>query len=221
MSRSVGASEDEESTRPGRSEQAYSLGRVLSISDGVFAFALTLLVVSLAVPVGSDQDSLTTQLLAQQPSYRSYALSFAVIALTWYTHHQIFRYVLRTDATLIALNFLALLVVAVLPFPTAVLGHNVTDPVAAVLYAVTIAMSGVFSAVIWWYATHRRRLVRANLPDRTVKVRMYRTVSVPVLFFASIPIAVWSPLAAQVGWIVIWLGYVVSLQLPWSWLNPD
>ena len=194
---------------------------MLSISDGVFAFALTLLVVSLAVPSGTSHQSLGEQLLAQEPSYRSYALSFAVIALTWYTHHQIFRYVLRTDATLIALNFLALLVVAVLPFPTAVLGHNVTDPVAAVLYAVTIAMSGVFGAAIWWYATHRRRLVRANLPERTVRVRMYRTLSVPVLFFASIPIAVWSPVAAQVGWIVIWLAYVVSIQLPWSWLNPD
>lgn len=70
-------------------------------------------------------------------------------------------------------------------------------------------------------ATHRRLLVRANLSEWTVKVRMYRALSVPVLFFASIPIAVWSPVAAQVGWIVIWLGYVVSLQLPWSWLNPD
>lgn len=221
MSRPIGAKEDEESTERGRSEQAYSLGRVLSISDGVFAFALTLLVVSLAVPTATSHESLGEQLLAQEPSYRSYALSFAVIALTWYTHHQIFRYVLKTDATLIALNFLALLVVAVLPFPTAVLGHNVTDRVAAVLYAVTIGMSGVFSAAIWWYATHRRRLVRSNLPERIVRVRMYRNLSVPGLFFASIPIAVWSPVGAQVGWIVIWLAYVISLQLPRAWLNPD
>lgn len=193
-------------------EQAYSLGRILAISDGVFAFALTLLVVQLTVPDLGTGGSLGSGLLDETPSYFSYALSFAVIATTWYGHHSNFKYIRRSDGRLIALNFASLLLIAVLPFPTAVLGRYGHDPVAAVIYAVTIALTGLFGAAVWWYATHRRRLVSRDLDDRVVRLRTYRTLTVPAVFLISIPIAVWRPEAAEVGWTVIWFLYFAVLH---------
>lgn len=204
--------EDEEVGLGEGREQAYSLGRILAISDGVFAFALTLLVVQLSVPDLGSHDSLGSRLLEQTPTYFSYALSFAVIATTWYGHHSNFKYIRRSDGWLVALNFGSLLLIAILPFPTAVLGHNGHDPVAAVIYAVTIALTGLFGAAVWWHATHRRRLVRSDLQDRVVRLRTYRTLTVPTVFLISIPIAAWRPEVAEIGWTVIWVLYFAFLH---------
>jgi hypothetical protein len=119
-------------------QQAYGLGRILALSDGVFAFSLTLLVVSLSVPTANSDSTLATQLLDQGPTYFSYLISFVAVASIWYGHHESFKYIRRYDGRLIALNFGSLLVIAFLPFPTAVLGHNQQEPLAAILYALTI-----------------------------------------------------------------------------------
>jgi uncharacterized membrane protein len=194
-------------------EQAYGLGRILAISDGVYAFALTLLVVQLTVPSGaSSQSSLASQLLEQVPSYFSYFLSFAAIGMTWYGHHETFKYIRRYDHWLIALNFGSLLLIAVLPFPTAILGRNGNQPLAAVIYAVTLSLTGLIAASIWWYATHRRRLVSPDLQHRIVRFRFFRMLSVPAIFLVSIPIALWRPEVAEIAWAVLWLALFRVLQ---------
>lgn len=199
-------SDDEEVSEGDSRQQEYGLGRILAISDGVYAFALTLLVVQLVVPTAtSSQASLASQLLDQLPSYFSYFLSFAAIALTWYGHHENFKYIRRYDGRLIALNFASLLLIAVLPFPTAVLGRNGSQPLAAVMYAITLSLTGLFAAAIWWYATYRRRLVDHDLQNRIVRLRFFRTLSGPVVFLLSIPIALWRPYVAEVAWALLWI----------------
>ena len=80
------AGPDEERPQPGADEQAYGLARLLALRDGVFAFALTLLVVQLTVPTVSrgQLGQLGAQLLDRAPSYFSYLFSFVVISLYWY-----------------------------------------------------------------------------------------------------------------------------------------
>ena len=191
---------DEEVSEGNPGEQAYGLGRILALSDGVFAFALTLLVVQLTVPTASSHSSLSSQLLGQMPSYFSYVISFAAVASTWYGHHENFKYIRRYDGALIALNFGSLLLIAFLPFPTAVLGRNQHEPLAALVYAVTLALNNMFSAATWWYAIHRRRLVRHNLERRIIRLRFYRTLAGIAVFLFSIPVALWQPLAAEIIW---------------------
>lgn len=193
----------DETVSEGRgADQAYGLGRILALSDGVFAFALTLLVVQLTVPTGSNQDSLASQLQDQAPTYFSYVISFAAVASAWYGHHENFKYIHRYDGRLIALNFGSLLLIAFLPFPTAVLGRNQTEPLAAVAYAITLALSNLFSAATWWYATHGRRLVRKDLERPVVRLRFYRTLAGAGLFLLSIPLALFQPVAAEFVWSV-------------------
>ena len=210
--RSVDRSDDEEVSKGNPGEQAYGLGRILALSDGVFAFALTLLVVQLAIPAAASHTSLSSQLLDQMPSYFSYVISFTAVASTWYGHHENFKYIRRYDGRLIALNFGSLLLIAFLPFPTAVLGRNQHEPLAAVVYAMTLALNNMFSAATWWYAIHRRRLVRHNLEQRVVRLRFYRTLAGTAVFLLSIPVALWQPLAAEIAWSLFLVAIFVFLR---------
>ncbi len=184
-----------------RGQQAYGLGRILALSDGVFAFSLTLLVVSLSVPTATSNSTLAAQLADEAPTFFSYIISFVAVASIWYGHHESFKYIRRYDGRLIALNFGSLLLIAFLPFPTAVLGRNQQDSLAAVLYA--------------WHASHGRRLVRSDLSPQLVRLRFYRTLGGTFVFMLSIPVALWQPIAAEIVWSVFLVAiYVVFRGSP-------
>ncbi len=203
---------DEEVSEGEPGQQAYGLGRILALSDGVFAFSLTLLVVSLSVPTAASNSALASQLLDQAPNYFSYIISFAAVASIWYGHHETFKYIRRYDGRLIALNFGSLLLIAFLPFPTAVLGRNQQESLAAVIYALTLAVSNLFFAATWWHASHRRRLVRSDLSPQVVRLRFYRTLGGTFVFLLSIPIALWRPIAAEIVWSVFLVAIFVVLR---------
>ena len=76
-----------------------------------------------------------------------------MIARFWVTHHLAFQLIARYDATLVWLNLLLLMLVAFLPFPTAVLGEHIGSPAAAVLYATSVGLAGAASTAYWWYAS--------------------------------------------------------------------
>ncbi len=196
-------------------QQAYGLGRILALSDGVFAFSLTLLVVSLSVPTAASNSTLASQLADEAPTFFSYIISFVAVASIWYGHHESFKYIRRYDGRLIALNFGSLLLIAFLPFPTAVLGRNQQDSLAAVLYALTLAPSNLLFAATWWHASHGRRLVRSDLSPQLVRLRFYRTLGGTFVFLLSIPVALWQPIAAEIVWSVFLVAlYVVFRGSP-------
>ena len=203
--------EEDERTVARRREGDYRFGRILAVSDGVFAFSLTLLVVELVVPAASSNSALAEQLLAQWPELFSYLLSFAVVAVTWNGHHDTFRYVRHVDGWLIVLNFALLLLVAFLPFPTAVLGRNQNEPVAAVIYAVTLTLINLAGAAIWWYATRGHRLVDRDLDRHIVKKRFTRLAIGVVVFLVSIPVALWQPYVAEIMWLPLF-GVVLVIR---------
>src|SRR5215469_16375933 len=101
------------------------MGRILALSDGVFAIAMTLLILQIAIPATAGDGRLSRALLALWPRYLAYLLSFLVIARFWVIHHQAFRLIARFDTALVWLNLLLLLFVAFLPFPTSVLGQHI------------------------------------------------------------------------------------------------
>jgi uncharacterized membrane protein len=208
------AGADEERPDVDSHEQVYGLGRLLALSDGVFAFAMTLLVVQLLVPqLGPGQvGQLGTKLLDQMSSYVSYLISFTVISIYWYSHHRLFRYVRRWDAWLVALNLGALLFIAVMPFPTAIMGRYADQTLAVVIYAAILGSSGLFVWLMWWYCI-RRHLFTASLEQHTARQFRWRAFLTPAVFFLSIPIAFWQPRVAQASWGLIWLG-IYALSRP-------
>ena len=188
--------EDDETAEEG-------IGRILALSDGVFAIAMTLLILEIAVPATTSDAGLPHALLKLWPQYLAYVLSFVVIARFWVAHHQVFRLIARYDAVLMWLNLLLLMFVAFLPFPTAVLGKHSGSPAAAVLYAISVLLAGVASAAYWWYASGRGGLLRPGVGRAQVRALRARGLSGPVVFALTLPIAAFAPYAAEIVWVLV------------------
>jgi uncharacterized membrane protein len=187
----------------------------MTFSDGVFAIAMTLLVVQITVPLIPDTlpkaeigHRLATGLTALGPAYFSFGVSFVVIAAYWVAHHRIFIEVRRHDTGLVWLNLLLLLCIVFIPFPTAVLGRYGDQTVAAVFYAATLAATGVVSGVVTAYAD-RRGLTDLS-GDPVPGLRIVRSAIPPLVFLASIPVALVSPSAAEYSWVSL---FVLNLFL--------
>jgi uncharacterized membrane protein len=146
-------------------------GRMEAFSDGVFAIAITLLILEITVPTGS-QDDLLRAVGDQWPSYLAYVVSFSTIGGVWLAHTAITEYLGRANAMLIRLNLLLLLVVSFLPFPTRLLAEYTGDDeagrISTTIYGVTLLTAAVLVSVLWRYAV-RERLVRPDMADEEVQ----------------------------------------------------
>ena len=138
-------------------------GRIEAFSDGVFAVAITLLVLDLKVPVRGN-GSVARQVGNQWPAFAAYLTSFLVIGIIWVNHHTLMAKLARVDRSLLFINLLLLLTVVFIPFPTAVvaeyLRHGGWDAKVAVAFysAAMEAMSLAFSAVYLWAGRHHELL---------------------------------------------------------------
>jgi uncharacterized membrane protein len=158
----------------GSSPKGMSKHRVEALSDGVFAIAMTVLVLGLQVPEGGAGSELGARIAALWPKFASYVLSFIMLGVLWVGHHYQFHFIRKTDRGLLWLNLLFLLTVTFLPFGTAVLGNHFREPLAVVLYGGTIVVAGVSLLLHWMYAT-RRKFVADELDpriDRLLKARI-------------------------------------------------
>ena len=177
------------------------IGRILALSDGVFAIALTLLILDIVLPARTNDDNLGQTLLHIWPRYLAYALSFLVIARFWVIHHQTFKLIVRDNTTLVWLNFLLLFFIAFLPFPTAVIGAHEGSAAAAVLYAIAVCLTGASSAAYLWYATGRANLIRPDVGRGQIRAMRARSMSGPVFFALTVPVAAFVPYLAEALWI--------------------
>jgi uncharacterized membrane protein len=167
--------------------------RIEAFSDGVFAIAITLLVLDLRIPTreGSDASGLLDAILGLWPSYFAYALSFTMIGIYWANHDYLFKLFARTDHGLNVLNLLLLMFIAFLPFPTHVLGTHWPDeagrPVSVTFYAVGLLLPAAAWLALWLYASHNNRLVRHGLDQgflRKLTLQFAGTVAVYALAVA-------------------------------------
>jgi TMEM175 potassium channel family protein len=177
-------------------------GRIVAFSDGVFAIAITLLVLSLHIPEHLHGESLGEALWDQRQDFFAYAVSFAVIGRFWVIHHRLFGDVVAFDGRLLALNILYLAWIVLIPFSSEVLGDHGGDKDAVILYAVNLA--GV--AVLGWlmaYDAHRSGLARLGTrEEREFRVRAF---FVAIVFLASIPLAFVSAGLAPLLWLLLFL----------------
>jgi TMEM175 potassium channel family protein len=198
--------EDDEAAEEG-------IGRILALSDGVFAVAITLLIFEIALPATTSAADLPKALLGLWPRYLAYVVSFVVIARFWVAHRMAFQLIARDDAVLVWLNLLLLMFVAFLPFPTAVVGEHGGSPAAAIFYASSVILASLASAAYWWYASGRGGLLRPDARRAQVRAMRARGLASPVFFALTLPIAVFAPYAAEIVWLFIfpltWLVFVL------------
>jgi uncharacterized membrane protein len=166
-------------------------GRVLAFSDGLFAIAMTLLVVAIAVPAVSDADSvgaLWDALGDQEQDFVSFFISFAVIGRYWLAHHQFFARLEACDGHLITINLVYLAFVAFLPFPTDLLGTYFENPLSVAVYATNVAVISGLEVVLFRQA-HRRGLMRERLPEPVYRWGVVQSVAPVAFFLLSVPVA--------------------------------
>ena len=190
--------------------------RLVGFGSGVFALAMTLLVGQLAIPIiSSDKASseLPSQLLALAPRVVTLVIAFTVGATYWAAYRRIFSYVVGYDSVLFAMNFALLFLVALQPFATNLLGRYGYTSIAVMTYAGLLTLTGLVILVLWWYVTSGRRLIAADVDPVVVRHHMWRAAVPPFFFGASIPIAMISPVAAELSWIAIGLATVVLSRI--------
>jgi len=192
-------------------ETGSDLGRVLALSDGVFAIALTVLVLELTLPAATTEDTLGKALRDLSPKYFAYALSFLTIGMMWLIHRLLFRRIVRTNSTLLILNLLLLMAVAFQPFPTAVLGEFGGSPTAAVFYACSISATSCLSTGMWWYVSGPRSLLDPRTDPEWIRLGRIRTLVGTGVFLLSIPVAAIAPYVAEAMWV---LTFPVRLAIP-------
>jgi uncharacterized membrane protein len=145
-------------------------GRVEAFSDGVFAIAITLLILAVGFEQSIADGDLEHQLVHLWPAYIAYAISFLTVGIMWINHHQIFRHFRMVDRTLLLLNILLLMCISFTPFPTRVVAEHVHDAsdrqAAAVLYGITMTCTAICFFAVWYYGS--RRLLRPDADMREV-----------------------------------------------------
>jgi uncharacterized membrane protein len=184
--------------------------RVLAFSDGLYAIAMTLLVVGIGVPTLEDPDDvneLLRDLGDLWPEMLSFFISFAVIGRYWLAHHQFVSRLRAFDGGLIAINLVYLGFVAFLPFPTGLLGNYFENPISTSLYALTVAVVSGLEVALF------ARAYSAGLLQRSIPRDVFRWGAAvafsPVIFFLlSIPVAFVNTTAAVAFWFL-----AVPLQL--------
>lgn len=170
--------------------------RVEALTDGVFAVAMTLLVLDIKVPeleqaVASAE--LPYRLLALWPKFLSYAISFVILGVYWVGHHLQLSFIRSADRPLLWINILFLLWVALVPFSTALLSEYTKHRLAIAVYGGNMIAIGLTLALHWWYATARRRHVDPDVHPGLVRAAMSRVLMGPLLYLVAIVLSFFSP----------------------------
>ena len=178
-------------------------GRLETLCDGVWAIALTLLVLDLRVPTAETAvalGGLSRALLRLWPSYLGYAISFLILGIMWANHHSLFKLVARSDETFVYLNLLLLLFVALQPFPTALVADYLRDPgeraTAVMVYGAVMTATALTYNAVWWHASRGHRLLRPGVSPAVVQLRTKRFVAGPIFYLLATIIAYFSPVTS-------------------------
>ena len=186
--------------------------RLESFSDGVFAIAITLLVLEIGVPHVAANQSLGDALRHLWPSYFGYAVSFLTIGVMWINHHAMFKDIDRQNHTLLVLNLVLMMSISFLPFPTAVVAAYMRDSdqqlTAALTWGATLIVIAVAFQALWLYASINRRLIDEHVSDARLRSRTRRYLPGPLLYAAAIGLAFvhpWISLALYGLYALFWL----------------
>ena len=181
-----------------------ALERIAFFSDAVIAIALTLLAIDLRLPdvKGVDDAAFMRMLADLGPRYFAFVISFAVVALYWSAHHRMYRFIVRWDGGLLAVNMVFLFFVVQQPLLASMLGSYGNLASATAVYAIGLAALGFSSLGLWIYAL-RRHLVSSTMPQSFIRYTGIRSGGVAIAFALSALLALVSPLLAQVSWLVI------------------
>ncbi len=188
-------------SREERLSEAKETARLEAFSDGVFAIAITLLVLDIKVPepdlLKEKGIGLAGALLDEWPIYVAYVTSFITVLIMWANHHTLIDQVKRSDRQLLFLNGLLLMSVTIVPFPTSLLARYIKEPagapVAAAVYGATFTAIAILFNLVWWYAARNNRLLDRQADPAVARTITRRYIFGPGLYLAGTLLALLNP----------------------------
>ena len=194
--------------------RGFRTGRLEAFSDGVFAIAVTLLILDIGVS-GTAGHDLGAAIRGLWPSYLAYVASFSTIGAAWLAHNAITEYLERADAAFVRLNLLLLLVVSFLPFPTRLVAEFIREDkaerVAVTFYGIVLLLSSTLLLVLWRYAV-RAKLVRPDLADEEIELLTERLTPGLGAYLVLIVSGLFVPVIAVIGFLGIALYYIIPFR---------
>ena len=194
-----------------RYDRQHDPGRVLALSDGVFAIVITLLVLEIHVPELTRGQDLSEALREVRPSFIGFLISFLVTAIAWAGHRDLFALIRRTDRTLVWLNLVYLLPLTLLPFGAALISRYDRESVALSLYGVQLLLIALTRLIVWLYATNRPHLLYEPIGRRTKLVGVLIVAVPAALYMLAILIAAGAPVASMVIYAGVPVLYFIAI----------
>jgi uncharacterized membrane protein len=188
--------------------------RVEAFSDGVFAIAITLLILEIKVPklgLAMTNSQLFNALLNLWPSYFAFLLSFFAVLIMWINHHGFFKYLRTINNGFLYANGFLLLMVTFIPFPTAVLAEHINSSaanVSAAFYCGTMVLVSVAYNGLWHATAYNRQLLKEEISDALIiKIRNAYWFGF-LVYLASFIISFFYALAGLALCISLWIFWI-------------
>ncbi len=184
----------------------WETGRTEAFSDGVFAIAITLLVLDIRVPPTAFDD-LWSGIVHEWPAYLGYATSFLTIGGIWLAHHGIFRRLQYANDQVMRLNLLLLMAVSFLPYPTRLVAEAIREPdaerAAVIFYGASLLAISLVLSSLWGVVARDRSLLRPEVSDEEVNAILVATTPSIGFYAGVIVLAIVAPRVAAFGYLVI------------------
>ena len=203
--------------------------RLEAFSDGVFAVAITLLVLNIKPlsdgALAGGGFAFWQELRGQWPTLLAFVTSFFTIGIMWINHHRLFNRIRRTDTGLMLFNLLLLLVIVFIPYPTALLAQqyalNPAMHEAALLYSGTNVILAICFNLLWRYASYHNRLLAKDVDTRSVVAISRQYVFGPFLYLIAFGLAFVSVAASIIFLLLLALFFALPPRLPRSLPSSD
>ncbi|HJU95217.1 MAG TPA: TMEM175 family protein [Nitrososphaera sp.] len=179
---------------------------VIAFGDAIFAFAITLMTISIEIPdlpPNLTESELLSRLYEVYPQVESYIISFVVIGIFWISYHQVFNFITKSHISVVYLNLLFLLLITFLSITTSLVIDYGSYQIPYVIFCVVVILASSLLALIWWYATKDYRLVDRDIHPLFIRGTMVSLLLIPFVFAISILVSFFNQDIAQYFWLVI------------------
>ena len=200
------------STADGTEQPGLTKSRLETLTDGIFAIAMTLLVLNIQVPqirAALVASRLPHALLDLWPRLLSFALSFVVVGVYWVGHHNQFHFIRRIDRPFIWINIAFLLCIAFVPFSAALLGQYVHQQIAVTIYGLNLVVVGGVLYLVWWYATTDHRLVDPDLSPHVVRAGGRRVLVGALIYLFAVGVSFLSTSLSVALYVLVPILYIL------------
>lgn len=196
-----------------QTHKIFTKSRILTLSDGIFAFSMTILVTTIAVPrsvAGISTASLDVTIVNFFPELIHYFLSFLLLAIFWWSHHERYHHIKYVDRILVLLTMSCLVFVALLPFSTDLIGNFPSNPHVAIIFELNLLLIGLLTYSQWLYTSNDQVLGSTLSDELFISSHRNRVLIFPVLSLIAIILALFNFSYSQLVYLFIPFYFVIT-----------